>query len=130
AGAAELPAAPGANAGIWTSQYVFVKLNETALAANSGGTLLSANAINDAGVITGTALPSTGTPIGYMLTVMGPEVPAAKATAIAASLDPVIAAVQKGADAAAAAGAPSVLATALADLQQARSLLTAPAGQT
>src|SRR5207249_579629 len=55
-GVQELPATPGMNAGVWRTNIEFTNLNQ-ALPANSGWTLLSANAINDAGVIVGTALP-------------------------------------------------------------------------
>src|SRR5262249_45973596 len=116
-GAGELPAAPHSNATRWNPpDYDFTNLNP-ALPANSGWTLLAANAINDAGVIVGTALSPTGEPIAYMLAASGPALPADKAAAIATSLSPAIAAVQKGADAAAKADTPTVLATALTDLQ-------------
>ena len=50
-------------------------------------------------------------PIAYRLIVPGPELPADKATTIATSLAPVVAAVQTGADAAAKATTPTALAT-------------------
>lgn len=128
AGAGELPASAGTQAGIWTADGQFTNLNQ-ALLPNSGWTLQSADAINDAGVIVGRALSPGGVPIAYMVRVPSPALPAEKALAIATSLDPAIEAVAKGAAAAAKAAAPSPLATALTDLQQARLLLTPAAGQ-
>jgi probable HAF family extracellular repeat protein len=126
-GAGELSSPTDTNAGVWTADLQFTNLNQ-ALIPNSGWTLRSANAINDAGVIVGRAVAPDGTAVAYMLAAQGPALAAEKAMAIAQSLDPAIGALQKGADTAAKATTPSALATALADLQQARSLLTPAAG--
>jgi probable HAF family extracellular repeat protein len=128
-GAGLLPGAPDTNAGFWTADGQFLKLNEAALLPNSGWVLLSANAINDAGVIVGLALAPDGQAIAYRLISPGPALAAGKALAIAQSLNPAIEAVTKGSEAAAKAATPSALATALADLQQARLLLTPAAGE-
>jgi probable HAF family extracellular repeat protein len=128
-GAGNLSSGPGTNAGMWTADGAFTNLNTT-LVANSGWVLQTATAINDAGVIVGTAMPPTGPLIAYRLITAGPELAADKATTLVQSIDPVVAAVQKSADAAANATPPAPLATALTDLQQAVTLLTPGAGQT
>jgi probable HAF family extracellular repeat protein len=130
AGAGELSTGAGTNAGVWTADGQFLKLNETALVANSGWVLQSANAINDAGVVVGRALGPGGQQVAYMLMTPGQPVPADKAVAMANSLNPAIEAITKAAENAAKAAAPSALSTAVVALQQARSLLTPAAGET
>lgn len=122
-GIGELRAPPNMNAVVWTSDGNLTNLNQ-ALPANSAWTLLTAKAINDAGVIVGTALSPGGMLVAYMLTPMGPELPAGKTLAIADSLDAGIEVIRKGFDSAAEADAASPLETALVDLLQARSFLT------
>jgi probable HAF family extracellular repeat protein len=131
-GAGVLAAAPGSEAGYWTSDldYEFPKLNEIALPPNSGWVLLDARAINDAGVIVGRALGPDGQTIGYILTTLKVVLATEKAAAIAASLDPAIVAIRTGVEASTKADTPTALATALIDLEQARSLLTPAAGET
>jgi probable HAF family extracellular repeat protein len=128
-GLGEISGPAGTSAGAWPLGGEFLNLNDLALPSSSGWVLLSATAINDAGVIVGKALSPTGQPVAYMLTVPGPALPAEKASAIATSLGPVLDLLRIGADAAASAATPTPLATTLTDLQQARSFLTPPAGQ-
>ncbi len=128
-GLGDLSNGAGTNAGMWTADGQFLNVN-TALLANSGWTLQTATAINDAGVIVGRALAPDGQLIAYMLMAIGPLLPGTKALALAPGLDEAIATVEKGAAAAAAAATPTAIATALVDLRRTRLLLTPAAGQT
>jgi probable HAF family extracellular repeat protein len=127
-GAGELSSPTDTNAGAWTPDGQFTNLNQ-ALQANSGWALLSATAINDAGLIVGKALGPGAESVAYSLVAQGRELAAANALSAANSLDPAITAVLRGAEAAAAAALPSVLSTALTDLEEARSLMTPSAGE-
>jgi probable HAF family extracellular repeat protein len=121
--------APGTVAGLWTLDDNFWKLNQ-ALVAGSGWTMLSATSLNDGGVIVGRALSPDSQPIAYMLAILGPALTAEKGLSIATSLEPAIDTVAKASEAAANADSPSALATILADLRQARSMLTPADGET